>query len=216
MPNWITNKIRTKPEVIKAMVNAEGHVDFALLSPFPGEFPWNFVSSAAEQLAQIVAGVPVSDHPAIAALERSNRSRASLADLGRDEDFEQFVQMLRNHRKCGFLHSMDFARATWGTKWNACESKVDEPAGLASFDTAWSCPMGALAALSKRFPESRIHVTYADEDIGSNCGTYTLHAGRVVQSDIAPYWSEMTDQEKQHWTRFAREVKGWTADDAEE
>lgn len=216
MPNWVTNKISTSPEVIKAIVNAEGRVDFSLAAPFPGEFSWDSVSTAAEQLAEIVAGVPVSDHPWIATLQRSNRSRASLADLSRDEDFEQFVQMLRNHRKCGFLHSMDFARATWGTKWNAFKSTVDESGGLASFDTAWSCPTGALAALSRRFPVADIRVTYVDEDVGSNCGTFTLRAGEVVQSDIAPSWSDMTEEERKRWTRFAREVKGWSAEEADE
>ncbi|WP_313624117.1 hypothetical protein [Achromobacter sp.] len=215
MPNWVTNKICTSPEVIKAMVNAEGHVDFSLAAPFPGEFPWDTISLRAEEMAEIVAGVPLHQNPLIASLEASNRSRAKLSDL-HDEDFEQFIQMLRNHRKCGFLNQMDFARATWGTKWNACDSSVSEDQSEASFDTAWSCPKPVFQAVSQRFPDAEIRVTYADEDLGSNCGTYTLRAGAVVQSDIAPPWRDMTEQEQQRWTRFAREVKGWTADEKDE
>ncbi|MFV3292566.1 hypothetical protein ACNFBR_28015 [Pseudomonas sp. NY11955] len=36
-----------------------------------------------------------------------------------DVNFEQFVQMLRNHRKTEYMHCMDFSRHAWGTKWNA-------------------------------------------------------------------------------------------------
>lgn len=208
MPNWVTTKIRTAPEVIKSITNKDdGRVDFELVMPFPGEFSWDFVSSAAEEMAEIVAGVPLHENPLIASLERSNRARAKLSAL-RDEDFEQFVQMLRNHRKCGFLHQMDFGREVWGTKWNACQSSVSEGDTEASFDTAWSCPKPVLAALSKRFPDAEIHVTYADEDIGSNCGTYVLKAGAVVSSDIAPSWNDQSEEDKKRWTAFANSVTG--------
>lgn len=135
MPNWVTTKIRTEPEAIKAITNKDdGRIDFSLAMPFPGEFPWDGISLRAEEMAEIVIGVPVNDHPLIASLQRSSRSEAKLSDLC-DEDFEQFVQMLRNHRKCGFLHQMDFARASWGTKWNACENSVSEDGTEASFDS---------------------------------------------------------------------------------
>lgn len=209
MPNWVTTKIRTAPEVIKSITNKDdGRIDFRLAMPFPGEFRWDFISSAAEEMAEIVAGVPLHENPLIASLESSNRAKAKLSGL-RDEDFEQFVQMLRNHCQCGFLHQMDFARASWGTKWNACESSVSEDQTEASFDTAWSCPKPVLATLSQRFPDAEIHVTYADEDIGSNCGTYVLKGGEVVSSDIAPSWRDQSDEEKKRWTAFAYDVKGW-------
>lgn len=216
MPNWVTTKIRATPEVIRAITSKDdGNIDFGLVTPFPGEFPWDFISSSAEEMAEIVAGIPLDKNPLIAYLERSNRARAKLSNL-QDEDFEQFVQMLRNHRKCGFLHQMDFGRAKWGTKWNACDSSVSEDETEASFDTAWSCPKPVLAALSERFPDTEIHVSYADEDLGSNCGMYTLRAGEVVQSDIAPAWCDMAEQAQQRWTRFAREVKGWAAEEVDE
>ena len=62
--------------------------------------------------------------------------------------------------------------------------------------------------VSERFPDDAITVTYADEDIGSNCGTFTLKAGQIVKQDIAPNWCDMTDEEKARWEAFAREVTG--------
>lgn len=216
MPNWVTTKIRTEPQVIKSFTSADdGRIDFAMAIPFIGEFHWNTVSLRAEEMAKIVVGVPVNDHPVIASMQRSSRSVAKLSDLN-DEDFEQFIKMLRNYRKCGFLHQIDFARASWGTKRNACESSVSEDGNEAQFDTAWSCPKPVLATVSKRFPGVEIHVTYADEDIGSNCGTYLLKDGVVVSSDIAPSWSEQSDEEKKRWTAFANEVKGWEPEPEED
>lgn len=207
MPNWVTVKIKASPAVIRGMVNNEGRIDFALVLPFPGSFEWNYVSGNAESAAERASGKAVSRHPLIAALETDNRQRADITKLD-DEAFDQFLQMLRNYRKCGYLHSMDFAREAWGTKWNACESEHDADAGTAHFDTAWSCPQPVLAALSRKFPEDRIEVTYADEDIGSNCGTFTLLNGEKVESDEAPPWSQQSAEDRVKWTAFACEIKG--------
>ena len=111
---------------------------------------------------------------------------------------------------------MEFARKIWGTKWNACKSTANADEGKTSFDTAWSCPEGVLVELSKRFPEDVIKVVFADEDIGSNCGTFALKAGEIVESNIAPRWSDMTDQQKATWKAFAYEVTGRTPDPEEE
>jgi hypothetical protein len=65
-----------------------------------------------------------------------------------------------------------------------------------------------LEALSKRFPEDTIEVQYADEDIGSNCGSYSLKDGLVVASDIAPNWGSQSDEQKAKWRAFAFDVTG--------
>ena len=210
MPNWITNKISAPPHVIEAMLNDAGHVDFtrAMPCPCPHGTEWNGIYADAEAAADAALNLPLSSHPLLASLEAANRAETNVGNLN-DESFEQFVGMLRNHRACGYLHSMDFARKEWGTKWNACESSVDIAAGTAEFDTAWSCPKPVLAAVSRRFPDDEITVVYADEDAGSNCGTYTLKAGAVVRADEAGDWSSMSDDDKRKWTAFAYEVKGW-------
>lgn len=95
----------------------------------------------------------VDQHPLIAALQHANRSRASIKAMS-DNAFDQFVQMLRNYRKCDVFHDMDFARQNWGTKWNAYSQSVDLAAGNAKFDTAWSFAKPVFEALSKRLLES--------------------------------------------------------------
>jgi hypothetical protein len=207
MPTHVTNKIKAPSHVIAALLNDEGNVDFNRIIKFDGEFPWDDVSMDAEQMAEMVTGKGVDDHPLIAALQQANRARASIKQMS-DITFEQFVQMLRNYRKCDVFHHMDFARQNWGTKWNAYSQSVDVAAGAAKFDTAWSCPKPVLEALSKRFPEDTIEVQYADEDIGSNCGSYSLKDGLVVASDIAPNWGSQSDEQKAKWRAFAFDVTG--------
>ena len=213
MPNWITNKISAPSHVIAAMLNDKGDVDFEMAAPFPGPYgkDWGGYSYDAEEAAEIVCGVPTDSHPLIAALKAGNRDRFDIKKLS-EESFEQFVCMVRNWRACGYLHPMDFNRKVWGTKWNACEPQADPSAGSAQFETAWSCPVGVLRKLSERFPDESISVTYADEDIGSNCGTFTLKAGQIVEQDIAPAWRDMSEEQRTKWRAFAYDVKGWTPD----
>jgi hypothetical protein len=67
----------------------------------------------------------------------------------------------------------------WGTKWD-CYSHVEVDECQIHFDTAWSTPMHAMAKLSLMFDDITIEVKYADEDFGSNVGTYTLQSGEIV------------------------------------
>jgi hypothetical protein len=216
MPKWVTNKIEAPEHVIRAMMNSEGRIDFRMAAPVPGPHDdWDGIYGDAETAAQAVLDIALSDNPLLAMLEKSNRERIDIARMSEDS-FRQFVGMLENYRACGYLHSMDFARKVWGTKWNACEPIAEPDEGRCKFDTAWSCPTGALMKVSERFPDDTITVTYADEDIGSNCGTFTLKAGQVVEQDIAPPWRDMTDAEKARWEAFACEVKGRSLEPDEE
>ena len=45
------------------------------------------------------------------------------------------------------------------------------------FETAWATPIEVLKKLSVQFPDIRIDVHYADEDIGNNCGCYYIKNG---------------------------------------
>lgn len=76
----------------------------------------------------------------------------------------------------------------WGTKWNAYEMSIEprengltelRENGLTElrFDTAWSHPYPVIEALSKKFPEAEIQISYADEDLGYNLGKYEILNG---------------------------------------
>lgn len=211
MPNWITNKITAPKNVIEAMVNEEGRIDFNMMAPFPGPrgAGWNGIFMDAETAAKSVLNISLNSNPLLARLEMASRRDVNIEKMT-DASFQQFIGMLENYRACGHLHSMDWAREKWGTKWNACESEHDAEAGTAQFDTAWSCPGGVLVELSKRFPNDEISVTFADEDIGSNCGVFILKAGDTISTDIAPNWNSMSKEDQAKWRMFAYQVKGYS------
>lgn len=215
MPNHITNKVHAPKEVLATLLNAEGRIDFNTIIPFSGTFNWDGIDGLAETCAEAISGVPLNDHPLIAAMQRDSRARASIAGCS-DEQFEQFVQMLRNKRATGYFHTLDFAINKWGTKWNAYDQLVDLEQGIFQFDTAWSCPQPLIRELSAHHPEAEITLQFADEDIGSNCGTLVFKGGEVCSSDVAGNWNQMSKAEQSKWSAFARELTGRTADEDDE
>ena len=212
MPNHITNKVSAPAHVLKSLINEDGRIDFGKVIKFEGEFPWDCVCGAAETAAEAAINLPLSDNQMLAGMQRHSRETSSVTKLS-EESFEQFIRMLRNHRKTGFMHDMDFGRHAWGTKWNAYSQKIDVEGGSLSFDTAWSTPVPVFKALSAMHPTEEITVIYADEDIGSNCGTLKLKAGEFTQQDCAGPWSKMTEPDQEKWRAFAIEVTGRSDDE---
>ena len=215
MPNHITNKVDAPKEVLASLLNAEGKIDFNTLIPFMGKFDWCGIDGLAETCAEAITGSPLNDHPLVASLQRDSRSKASISGCS-DEQFEQFIQMLRNKRATGHFHTLDFARDKWGTKWNAYSQLVDLDQGAFQFDTAWSCPEPVIKALSVLHPEAEITLRFADEDIGSNCGTLVFKAGEIIKSDVAPSWNQINQAERDKWKAFALDLTGRTADDEDD
>lgn len=215
MPNHITNKVQAPKEVLASLLNADGRIDFNTIIPFTGTFNWNGIDFLAENCAEAITGAPLNDHPLIASMQRDSRSRASITECS-DEQFEQFIQMLRNKRATGHFHTLDFARDKWGTKWNAYDQLLDLDHGVFQFDTAWACPEPVFKALSAMHPEAEIVVRFADEDIGSNCGTIVFQGGEVHSSDVAGDWEKMSPVDRDKWKAFALELTGRTESDDED
>jgi len=99
----------------------------------------------------------------------------------------------------------------WGTKWNACDSYVED--NTVVFDTAWSTPMDLIATMSVQFPKAKFIVEYADEDLGANCGIYTWQNGVDTFMDKS---YEAYDDDGEEAVRWAMVVKYGSDDDYEE
>lgn len=120
----------------------------------------------------------------------------TLEDLGN--------QYIDNILKYGADSWYDWCNRNWGTKWNSSSTYILNDNEV-EFDTAWSCPIGILKELSKQFSDVEIYVEYADEDIGSNCGWFTLINGN---------FDEFVDMDGN--CEFAMRVKGYTEEDIKE
>lgn len=94
-------------------------------------------------------------------------------------DISNVLRSFYNMETYGNTDWYEFHINKWGTKWNARTMYLDEESGFVEFQTAWSCPFEILEELAKY---TDIAVSYADEDIGSNFGAYTIING--VQEDL--------------------------------
>lgn len=72
----------------------------------------------------------------------------------------------------------------WGTKWNAY-SQPDHrnTANTIYFQTAWSEVTNLIQKIAWIFPEVTIEYSFADEDLGSNCGVYQFKGTEILEAD---------------------------------
>ena len=98
----------------------------------------------------------------------------SIHDVATKNGLENILNIVKgyfNLRRYGYVNWYEACNSLWGTKWNACDSHIDENKMQIEFETAWSCPFRVLGEINKSVP---LTVAFADEDIGSNCGLITI------------------------------------------
>lgn len=89
---------------------------------------------------------------------------------------------INNILEYGYDTWYDWSYANWGTKWGACHCYyVDEDS--IEFDTANGCPYQIFKEISRKY-KTRVEVDFADEDIGSNCGTLIFENGKEIEFEI--------------------------------
>jgi hypothetical protein len=96
----------------------------------------------------------------------------------------------------------EWNRANWGTKWNGYSTTADvryrgsEAEHAIQFQTAWSHPLPVIEALSRKFPDDVLLVHYADEDFGSNLGSYLIKNGQIdlLVTQAHPHARELAAQ----------------------
>ena len=209
MPNWVINKVRSSPEVIKHCVT-DNRIDFNNI--VPANFPYDpeGIDSRIESIVKEMLGIKtyMFDHSGLSV-------RDSFRRLSKEQLDELFLFM-QNYHQTGYVHAMDFTRDAWGTKWNACDSVIDLYTGSMKFETAWSTPLAAMIALSKKYPDDAVSVIFADEDLGSNCGQYVLLNGEFLVQNIAPSYRSMDASERENWFRYSCNVWGRSVENTEE
>ena len=83
----------------------------------------------------------------------------------------------------------DWSIHNWGTKWDCYDvyAENSEDCIYITFKTAWSTPYPVFEELAKQYPTLNIEVQYADEDFGSNCGTYSFKNGEFFEDSEGDY-----------------------------
>ena len=128
------------------------------------------------------------------------RGAESAVDFNRLVPMPDDIQVgdltMEERKASGGRNWYDWSRQNWGTKWNAYDVVVT--AGEVAFDTAWSCPEPIVRALAKEVGGTWLW-SYADEDIGHNCGQWFCRDGVLAFTGVP----EGCDP-----VEFACEIKG--------
>ena len=120
-----------------------------------------------------------------------NRIRPMPEELKEMPDCDHNVQIdIRNEKLYDCSTWTDWCYGCWGTTSNLCETCIDFDRQSFEFNTAWSAPISAVIALSNIFPAVEFILRYADECIGSNCGSMRAINGMIIDSETE---SELDD-----------------------
>jgi len=177
------NKIVPMPEGMDVSVHSgvetwveicTGQVDFNLLFT-------SLPDSISNLMQQQQYGTLSSRLSANTAMETLMGKRKGNVKDFTDEEFDGFVQCLKNFRSTGFHSWYNWAIKNWGTKWNAYgQNDKRNTENAIYFETGWSSPIGLIQKLSAKFPELTLQLDYADEDSGSNTGMIQFVNGEAT------------------------------------
>lgn len=212
MPNHVTNLVSFKGdqsqiEKLMASVKSGNRIfDFNYIIPMPECLEgYNPRSGIVETAVKNALGLPLDNEPIIAMLEKENRVRACFTEVN-PEDITSIVMGIKNYQKCGHIYWHSWAVENWSTKWNGYDQEQRDD--VIKFKTAWATPVKVFSALSAKFPEVEITVEYADENIGSNCGTLVFFGGLTKFKHCAPNWADQNQETRRKWVAFALKVNG--------
>ena len=171
MPNHVTNilTIEGNSEYVKKIreeiKSDKDIIDFNKIVPMPPSL-------------SITSGSLVDQ--AIKSIKNGTEFKYSGPD--REKSLKEAQIAIDNVKKYGHKDWHDWCCANWGTKWGAYSISNTSENSI-TFDTAWSSPEPIIVELSRKYPEASFKLGYADEDIGSNCGSYICENGEIVEFD---------------------------------
>jgi hypothetical protein len=212
MPNHITNILTIKGEhseiekCLKAISSEENEIiDFNMIVPRPKSLDITSGSNVDNAMAIIKNDDKhfrsMLDYPWVKqeGLRTIEQVKEHIKGNLSEKDYEEGKTAIENLENYGCKDWYSWSIQNWGTKWNAYD-QIEVGFGTIQFDTAWSTPFPVVQKLARMFPELDFEVKFADEDLGSNCGTYLFEGGILVNE----YQPEGTEALK-----FACEVKDY-------
>lgn len=196
MPNWIRVKVQATNEVVSALKNDKGEIDFNKIILQPDIYEEFGIGvpclSYFESFITELKNKGIGSHSARSEIEKEaeiftnslkKTENTFMVDNAKSLALQAFCELT-----VGFKDPLEWNRQHWGTKWNAETIEVNNDSF--EIETAWNYPKPLLIALSKKFPDVLIKVDYADEDLGYNCGSFELKNGEfesILEDDDMGY-----------------------------
>lgn len=177
MPNWVINKV-----VIKGSEEEIARCNEQITKG--GQFSLNNIEPMPESLrvtSGSITSIADSWSKASDKEKKEIEDKYNLTDTEKDD----IRQIIDNIAKYGYPDWYEWRIDKWGTKWDVRTKRYECCGDTISMDfrTGWNTPQAALLELSWQYPGLTIYVEYADEDLGFNCGTYTLCGGAILDEE---------------------------------
>lgn len=154
---------------VNAMLDgSDAYVKYAKL--YSKAFDRSFILTESEQKQLMEYALRYTDFP-----------DKKLLFSNKAEVYAYGKRALDNYEKYGAKDWYDWCCDNWGSKWNACNTQINDinKADI-YFDTAWSAVPYIIAKLAEQHPECRIEYEYAEEDIGANAGYINFENGEIT------------------------------------
>ena len=174
MPNWVNVKLSAHEDVINAITNDKGDVDFELIMPIPPDLKDYWTGSTVslqEQAKDIVEN-------------KWQYGNGQHQIPMTEKDKERFRELY------GSGDWYDWCVKNWGCKWNAQTSYCNSDE--VGFDTPWEEPYNWIHHLSLKFPNHKIWIEW-EEDQGYG-EVYSITGGKkevVHEWDFAEWADEI-------------------------
>ena len=174
MPNWVSNHVQC------ANTDALSRLrDFSLIipeHPAIALLPGLAAQHAAQLYQQGKSWRAVATDPAfVASLDQEQKDTPAKHRLTPERAARRYLLYCKVH---GCVDWYDWRCRYWGSKWNVCHYR--HHGSEVWFETALMHPWPVLEALSRQFPAEVFSVSYADEDLGSDTGTYEMQNGKLL------------------------------------
>ena len=161
MPNWTSNRLRAEgspqqvSEFLEKIKGENGILDFNSIIPMP-ELLKHTASGATT-----IDGQKLREWYVVEAADRKNKIPAIERLFTADEEAEL--------ARIGHRSWYSWCNVNWGTKWNACEAKIEMGESRIGFvyityRTAWNAPKPIFKKLVEMFPLLNFAFEWRNED----------------------------------------------------
>ncbi len=164
MPNWTNCRVTAPEDVLDAITNSEGNIDFNLIIPQPECISEDGMSAGVRQVTRMEMGLKTDCYG-------SEFSRVVRREDLTEAERIQVEKSKVAYEQTGYFDWYDWRCGEWGTKWNACHTHREYD-DTVQFDTAWDAPRAVMQALANKF-NCKVALRAIHEDDVMECLTYS-------------------------------------------
>lgn len=187
----------------------EGDFDFNKIIPMPEELDNTESSSRVIPGLQYYVNTKIRETPAGEPIDPNFRSKINIVRdslmfrneplIMSDQRFEELTislgpsslhgyftigeQCFNCLIKYGHTNWYNWRIANWGVKWNAANTYHNLDEGAVYFDTPWGPATQVIDELAEQYPECRIILDFAEEQVSEFAGHYVWENGERVVED---------------------------------